>query len=347
MKRTSGKTLPVLLIVVAVLVLARLAAPYGIHRYVEQTLNEIPGYRATIEDVDVSLLKGGYTLKNVRIEKSNGAVPEPFFEAERIDSWTQWGKFVDAKPVGLMHMYRPVLTFVLADSEDHSQTGIDSSWLQQVDALSPLPPNQSEIHDGIIQLIDKRPERPVTLYISNIESVTRNLANADNVDDPLWAESEMTGNPMGAGSMTTRLRLDGLSPNPTFEMDSAIDDLPLSRLNDFFRAYANIDVEQGTLSSRTHVSAQQGNFTAYTKPRYENLKMVSLEKDVKEKGVLGTLKEGIASVAAKLTDQDDPQDPDDGVTLRLAGVINANELRLDPKASFRQQFIDSVVPGAH
>jgi hypothetical protein len=346
MTRKAGKTFYVLLIVVSILVLARLAAPYGIHRYVEHRLNQIPGYRTSVHDVDVNMLEGGYTLEGVRIEKVNGAVAEPLFEAERIESWTQWGKFDGMKPVGLMRMHRPVLTFVLADDEVHSQTGIDSIWLQKVDSLSPLPPNQSELYDGTIRLIDKRPGRPVMLFISDIQAITRNLANVDKVDEPLWADSEMTGAPMGHGTMTTRTRLNGLSPQPSFEMDSAIDNLPLSSLNDFFRAYANIDIEQGTLSSRTHISAQDGRFNAYMKPRYENLKTVSLEKDVKEKGFLGTLKEGIASVTAELTDQDDKSDPDDGVTLRLTGVVNADELRVDPKASLRSQFVRSIVPGS-
>ncbi|WP_158635421.1 DUF748 domain-containing protein [Pseudomonas duriflava] len=346
MKRLSKTTLT-LLILFAVVVVIRLLAPFGVHRYVEHQMNKIPGYRTSVADVDINLFKGGYTLHGVRIEKANGAVPEPLFETERVESWTQWGAWAEGKPVGLTRLHHPVFTFVLADDEAHSQMGIDSRWLAQVDSLSPLAPNHSEIIDGTLRVIDKHPNRPVTFFINNIQSTTRNLANAEGLEDSLWSTTEMTGSPMGKGAMTTHLRLNGLSPYPSFEMDTAIDNLPLNTFNDFLRAYARIDVEQGTLTSRTHVVGKDGRFTAYTKPRYEGLKTVSLEKDMAEEGVLGVLKEGIAGLAATLTDQDDPSDPDDGITLRLSGVVNAHELRLDPESSLRRQFIDSLTPGSN
>ncbi|HKU44662.1 MAG TPA: hypothetical protein VJR89_41165, partial [Polyangiales bacterium] len=82
---TSRKVLLGGLVVVVLLVGARLALPYVVLRYVNKTLDELPGYSGSVADIDISLWRGAYQIKGLRVVKTGGHVPVPFVSAWLID----------------------------------------------------------------------------------------------------------------------------------------------------------------------------------------------------------------------------------------------------------------------
>src|SRR6186997_732514 len=76
----------IVLAVTAVVLLAlRIALTPMLVRFVNQKLDEIPGYQGRIEDVDLHLLRGAYRIEGIVLEKTSGKVPVPFFKARSVD----------------------------------------------------------------------------------------------------------------------------------------------------------------------------------------------------------------------------------------------------------------------
>ncbi|HVU57782.1 MAG TPA: hypothetical protein VHD83_22125 [Puia sp.] len=66
-----------------ILIALRIALPYILLKLVNRELSSIKGYYGHVEDIDVALIRGAYTLKATKLDKLGGKVPVPFFSADR------------------------------------------------------------------------------------------------------------------------------------------------------------------------------------------------------------------------------------------------------------------------
>src|SRR5579864_2733265 len=65
-----------------ILIALRIALPYILLRLVNKELTTIKGYNGHVDDIDVALIRGAYTIKTIKLEKTGGKIPVPFFSAD-------------------------------------------------------------------------------------------------------------------------------------------------------------------------------------------------------------------------------------------------------------------------
>jgi hypothetical protein len=94
-----------------ILIALRIALPYILLRVVNRQLSQIKGYYGHVEDIDVALIRGAYTLKDTRLEKTGGKVPVPFFSADAIDLSLEWAALFHGAIDGKIRAEHPVLNF--------------------------------------------------------------------------------------------------------------------------------------------------------------------------------------------------------------------------------------------
>src|SRR5579862_6427972 len=141
--------------VLVLLIAIRIALPYILLRLVNKELQNIPGYTGHVDDIDVALIRGAYKIKSIKLEKTGGKIPVPFFSAELVDLSLQWASLFHGRIVGEIEVDHPVLNFVKGPTEATSQTKIDSkSWTDVVKKLMPLKLNKFEIVEGEIHYRD-------------------------------------------------------------------------------------------------------------------------------------------------------------------------------------------------
>jgi hypothetical protein len=68
--------------------------------------------------------------------------------------------------------------------------------------------------------------------------------------------------------------------------------------NEFFRAYAGVDLEQGTLSVYSELAVNDGQLQGYIRPVAENVEVVDLEKD--NKNPISLIWQGIVGFVAEI-----------------------------------------------
>src|SRR5687768_17475642 len=78
----SARLLRVFLVVFAALVGLRLVLPLGLRAYVNRVLGDMPGYEGRVGNLDLNLWRGAYELEELVLERTGGAHPEPFLEAQ-------------------------------------------------------------------------------------------------------------------------------------------------------------------------------------------------------------------------------------------------------------------------
>src|SRR5688572_30340518 len=131
-------------VILLALVVLRLFLPTIVLNYVNKQLTLIDGYRGHVEDIDIALWRGAYQIKNIKLDKTGGKVPVPFFEAALIDLSVEWKALFHGKIVAEIETEKPKLNFVKGPTKESSQTKIDKDWTVVVDKLIPFKLNRFE-----------------------------------------------------------------------------------------------------------------------------------------------------------------------------------------------------------
>jgi hypothetical protein len=235
----------VLLGLVVILGVARLILPWYVQNYVNRTLDRNPLYSGNIGHVQIHLLRGAYSIEEIRLSKTTGNVPVPFFAAKRVDFAIQWDALLHHKIVGQLVMQQPEINFVDAPTEQESQSGAGAPWLQMIRDLFPFKINSAEIQDGSVHFRAYKTPKPLDVYLSHVNGSIRNLGNVRNEITPLVATVDATGVAMDQAKLELKMTLDPFSYRPTFHMALRLIGLDVTKINDLALAYGKFDFKRG------------------------------------------------------------------------------------------------------
>jgi len=275
----TRKTLIIVLgSILLLLVAIRIALPYILLKQVNKELQHIPGYTGHVDDIDVALIRGAYKIKMIKLEKTGGKIPVPFFSAPLIDLSIQWESLFHGRIVGEIEVDQPVLNFVKGPTEATSQTKIDSGWTDVVKKLMPLKLNKFEIVEGQIHYRDFHSKPAFDIFTKQVHILAENLNNAEKNKELLPSTITASADVYG-GKATATMKMDALAKTPTFDGNAKLEGMNLASLNNFIDAFAKFDIKSGEISIYTEAAAKDGKITGYTKPIIKNLKVLNWEKD--------------------------------------------------------------------
>jgi hypothetical protein len=263
-----------------ILIGLRIALPYILLRFVNKELQTIPGYTGHVDDIDVHLIRGAYTIKVIRLDKSGGKIPVPFFAADALDLSVEWSALFHGRLVGKIAVQHPILNFAKGPTKETSQTEIPTKpWTKVIGDLMPLKLNRFEILDGEIHYRDFYSDPKLNIYATQIHIVAENLSNAKHQPEELPSTVEATCTGIYGGNATLHMKLNALSDVPTFEAKAELKDMDITKLNDFLSAYGKFTVRQGTIGIYTEAAAKDRKITGYTKPIIRDLRVVNWQED--------------------------------------------------------------------
>src|SRR5207253_10236702 len=165
-----------------------------------------------------------------------------------VDLSVEWKALWDRSFVGEIDMYGPELNLVNAASEEARQTDVDKPWAQKIKQVFPLKINRFAAHNGEIHYRDFSRNPKVDVMADRVQMVAVNLTNSKKLSKNLVADIRIEGRPLRVGHARAQISLDPYAARPTFAVNLEVKDLPVVKLNDFAKAYANITFDQGTLA---------------------------------------------------------------------------------------------------
>ena len=268
-----------LIVVALLLIVVRIMLPFWVRDYVNKKLAELKDYRGHVEEVDLALWRGAYKIRRIKIVKTSGDVPVPFFSAPLIDLSVQWSALFHGALVGEIYFEQPEMNFVNGSSKADSQAPLEEPWTETVRKLFPLKINRFVVHEGEVHYRDFQKSPKVDVVIDEVRIVATNLTNSKKVAKTLNAHLEMEGRPLRSGDLRIKMDLDPYAAKPTFNLETEMKELPLVKLNDFAKAYAAITFEKGTLKLATEFNAKNGSFDGYVEPVFVNMSIFSPKHD--------------------------------------------------------------------
>ncbi|WP_438480932.1 DUF748 domain-containing protein [Oleiharenicola lentus] len=265
-------------VIVVLLIVVRLVLPGFIKSSINKRLNEIPDYSGQVADVDLSLYRGAYSLHGVEIVKRNGQVREPFFKAEAIDFSLAWRELFRGKVVSDIYLEKPELNFVQGASDASSQVATDKRWQDVINDIFPIDITFLQIRDGLLRYVNNSTTPRVDVYVANMQATATGLRNRTDEENKVEfpARINLHGETIGGGRLNVTTELEPLATQPHFLLKVELENVSMPSLNEFLRAYANVDVSAGTFKGYVEVLARDGGFNGYFKPFFENMDFKAL-----------------------------------------------------------------------
>ena len=293
------KPLKITLIVVAILICIRLVLPYVLLHFANKNLASIPGYYGHIEDIDLALIRGAYRIDSIYLNKKDSITKKQtrFFSASAIDLSVEWRALFNGEIVGELIFERPNLRFTREKVEPQDVEKDSSDLTELKDDFMPLQVNRFEILEGNVRYLDSTSNPKVDILMTNIHVVATNLRNSYDSSKLLPAKVIARAN-VYEGEFTFSMNINPLAKQPTFDMNAEMKNTNLVLLNDFFKAYAKIDVNKGKFGMYTEVAAKEGSFKGYVKPIIKDLDVLGHED--RDDNVFRKMWEGLAGFVGQV-----------------------------------------------
>jgi len=257
----------------------------------------MPGYYGHIEDLDIHLYRGAYTLKMMYLNKVDTVDNKqiPFFSSKIIDLSLEWASLIHGRIVAKLEFETAVMKFT-KDKVDPKKLNDDSSSFRSlIQGFMPLRINRFEVTNGKIQYVDPTTKPAVDISMINTHVLATNLTNVADSTQLLPSKINLTSD-VYDGTFTFDMKLNPLLKDPTFEFKAELKNTNLVKLNQFLLAYAGIDINRGTLSIYSEIAAKNGDYEGYVKPIIKDLKVLGAQDS--NKSFLHKVYEAAVSVAA-------------------------------------------------
>ncbi|TLV03745.1 DUF748 domain-containing protein [Dyadobacter luticola] len=284
---------------IALIIVIRLILPYVVLHFANKSLANMNGYYGHIEDIDLAIIRGAYKIDSIYLNKSDTITGKqtPFFASSEIDLSVEWKALFKGSIVGELKLDRPFLLFTKDKVEPKEVVKDSADFRKILDKFMPLSINRCEINNGKIQYNDFTSKPKVDIAMTNLHLLAQNLRNSYDSTSVLPATINATSN-IYDGTLRMDAKLNPLADDPTFDMSAELKNTNLVKLNDFFQAYAKIDVNKGKFGLYTEVAAKDGAFAGYVKPLIQDLDI--LGKEDRKDNIFQKLWEAVAGGVGEL-----------------------------------------------
>lgn len=285
----------------------------------------MPDYYGQVEDVDIFLYRGAYTIENLVLHEREKQQDVPFLEIQEIDLSVEWEALLKGAVAGEVIIQSPRLNFVAEKTaeEPPDNTALEEKehWTKTLKDLLPLTINRFEVIEGKVSYLDFTTQPAVNIYLHNLHLLAYNLSNVEETGDELPSSLSLNARTLGGGILDARMKLNALKEIPDFDLNLQLKQVQLPALNDFIKAYGKFDVEKGLFELYSEVQLKDGQLSGYLKPFFEDLKVLDWEKDREEGNFFQAVWEGIAGLFTEAVENQ----PRDQIATRVPVEGSINE----------------------
>ena len=330
----------IILITILILTIIRLMLPYIILSYANKTLANLDEYTGHIEDIDISIIRGAYGINTIFIDKIDSATNAriPFLSSDAIEFSIEWNSLFKGQLVGDAAFLNPVILFTKDKTDPKNIDTVDFRMI--LNRFMPVKINKFEVENGLVQYIDSSSKPVVNVEMQNIYLLAQNFTNKEDTA-LLPASIEVNANVYG-GTMNLNMKLNPLSDFPAFDLNFELKNTNLPELNDFFKAYANIDINKGTFSLFGEVAGRENKYVGYVKPVIKDLEVLGSED--RKDSFFNKIWEGIVELAGDILKNKEKEQV--ATKIPISGEYNEASVKIwfSIVTILRNAFIQAIYP---
>lgn len=259
--------------IVGILIAARLALPYEVKKYVNEKMTALDSYNGHVDDIDIHLWRGAYSLRGLEIKKTGTKQRMPFFKAKRINLSVEWHSLLRGSVVSKAEFLAPEINLVQGESKQDTQLGGEENWNRRLEELFPFRFNTITVHGGTVRFLAPAIKTKDAITARNIEGQVTNLTNVVKTGKETFADFSLTGTVLDGAPASVKGSVNALAAQPTFDVNMEVKRVQLPQVNPWLEEYIKADAESGKFELYMELAAADGKFAGYAKPILENVKI--------------------------------------------------------------------------
>lgn len=263
----------VVLFIILLQISGRLAMSLALEHYVKRVLNTLPGYKAELHGVSISVFSVSYRIDSLRIYKPNRR-EKPLIEVPEVKISPDWEGLFRGRIASKISFEKPVLNITVDEPSNlySIQSWISGfHWEERVQRLLMLEVNHLSIKDGELNFYDRMPDQPVHLFMRSLQMEATDLAHSINENDLQASKIFIQGTTMGEGRFTLAANISGQKNRPDLDVDLKLEHVNISALKHFFRVYTQTDIHHGDLNVYSEIAVLNGQIDGYVRPQFSGL----------------------------------------------------------------------------
>lgn len=284
----------ILLAILGLLILGRILLPYFLERYVNNVLQDIPGYTGYVEDIDVALYRGAYVIEGLHLDKVNADVSTPFLNFPKADISIEWRALFKGKIVSEIILHDPVMNYIYEDQQ--KETPMEkpevADWQQALMDLVPIEINHFQVINGKFSYAQFSEDPNIDLVMEHIYLIATNLRNVERTEGTLPSTVHATAVSFGGGSVLLNGRIDVMKKIPDLDMEFSLKNADVTALNETSLKFAGVDFASGTFELYAEAAIADGYIKGYIKPMFIDTTLLGEE----DQGFFEKLWEGFVGV---------------------------------------------------
>jgi len=272
------------LIIIALLIVVRIALPYIVKNYVNGVLADIPGYYGQVDDIDINLYRGAYVIKKLYLNKVDAGSEVPLIDLEKTDISVQWKALFDGKIVSEVILTRPHFIYVFEDQQKSETPEANyDDWTKALTDLVPIEINNLEIIDGKVAFVELTADPTIDLNMSKVNLNATNLRNVVDKEQKLPSDVYGTALSIGNGNFKLEGKMNLVKQIPDMDVSFSLEKASVTALNDFTNHYAGIDFQEGNFNLYSEIAIADGFLKGYLKPILKDAKLLGQDDNFFEK----------------------------------------------------------------
>jgi len=297
-------------IILVFLVIVRLLLPHAILFFVNRSIGKLKEFRGHVKKVQIHLIQLRVSLQEIHLYKLDPitGLESPFFEAVEVNFTTRWKSLLQRSLVADINILQPLL-LLIKDNTKPEETATSKDKAEKDDLNAPSTSSLKTMLQGVLPFrvnltvskaklhyTDPTSVPVVTIALTDLQ-LSINDFSTRSIENTIPAIIHATGH-IYEGEFDFKMKLFPMAEQPTFDLNMELKNTNMVLLNDFFRAYAKIDVNKGTFGMYTEVAAKGGEFKGYVKPVITDLDIIGAED--KGDSVFRKLWEGLVAVVVQV-----------------------------------------------
>src|SRR5215204_1728587 len=222
--------------------------------------------------------RGAYQIDSIYLNKMDSLTHKQtdFFAAKNIDLSIEWKALFKGSLVGELEFNSPKLIFTKNKTEIGHVAKDTNDFRKILKDFMPLRINRFGVNNGSIHYVDATAKPKVDIALKNTYILAQNLTNATDNETKLPSTVTASANAYG-GTVSFNMKLNALAERATFDLNAEVKNTNLVLLNDFLKAYADVDVNKGNFGLYTEFASLKGKYKGYVKPVIKDLDVLGPE----------------------------------------------------------------------
>ncbi len=254
----------------------RLCLPHAVKWFLNnKALKTMESYQGSVQDVEISFLKGAYAIDSLKIVKIEGEHKEPFVSIKRIDLGLEWKYLFKGKIVAEIICQQPIIHFDYSDVPETAQTGTEQDWPAMVREFFPVEINTFAMRNGAIYLTNLMTDPKTDFALDYFEFEINNLQNVitDTTETlPTNILFQASSREYGA-KIDFKAKANLLKEIPDFDYNFSVENIELTAFNKQVEHYTDMTLETGKLSLFSEMAMKDKHFKGYLKPLVKDMRI--------------------------------------------------------------------------